>query len=137
MLLRMAAPSPDQTQGHVLAVDDCPTTRELLRASLARYGYAVHAVDSGWAALEAVEHSTYDAVILDVELPGMDGMAVGRALRSAPRTASALIAMHSSVDEASVREGFAQYDAFLPKAGSPLELGERVDRLVRKRRAGG
>ena len=121
----------------MLAVDDDPTTRELLRASLEHYGYAVQAVDSGWAALDAAEHTSFDAVILDVEMPGMDGMAVGRALRSDPRTAAAVIAMHSSVDEASVRLGFTQYDAFLPKPGSALDLGERVDRLVRSRRASG
>ena len=45
--------------------------------------------------------------------------------------------MHSSLDEASVREGFTQYDAFLPKPGSPLDLGEHVDRLVRGRRQAG
>ena len=124
----------DLTQGHVLAVDDCPTMRELLRASLERLGYSVQAVDCGGAALNAAEHTSFDAVILDVELPGMDGMAVGRALRNHPGTASAIIAMHSSVDEATVRAGFTQYDDFLPKPGSPMDLGERVDRLVRSRR---
>ena len=124
-------------KGRVLAVDDCPTTRELLRASLEHFGYDVQAVDSGWAALEAAEQSTFDAVILDVEMPDMDGMAVGRALRNDPRTASAVIAMHSSLDEASVRQGFTQYDAFLPKPGNPFDLGEQVDRLVRGRRQAG
>lgn len=136
-LQRMPALPSDLPTGHVLAVDDCPATRELLRASLERYGYAVQAVDSGWAALDAAEHTSFDAVILDVEMPGMDGMAVGRALRDDPRTASAVIAMHSSMDESSVREGFALYDAFLPKPGCPLDLGERVDRLVRSRRLSG
>ena len=132
------SPLPSELpKGRVLAVDDCPTTRELLRASLERYGYDVQAVDSGWAALEAAEQSDFDAVILDVEMPDMDGMAVGRALRSSPRTASAVIAMHSSVEEASVREGFTQYDAFLPKDGSLLDLAERVDGLVRSRRKAG
>ena len=130
----MSSPGAVKPKGHVLAVDDCPTTRELLRVSLEHFGYAVQAVDSGWAALEAVEHADFDAVILDVEMPGMDGMAVGRALRNDPRTASAVIAMHSSVDEASVRAGFTQYDAFLPKPGSTLDMGEGVDRLVRSRR---
>jgi hypothetical protein len=48
--------------------------------------------------------------------------------------AQALIAMHSSVDEAQVRQGFSAYDAFLPKPGSPLALGEQVDRLLSSRR---
>ena len=118
----------------MLAVDDCATTREILRASIESFGYSVQAVDSGWAALEAVSQASFDAVVLDVEMPGLDGMAVGRALRSDPRTASAMIAMHSSVDEAAVRAGFSQYDAFVPKDCSPRALGERVDGLIRGRR---
>jgi len=106
-----------------------------MRASLERMGYRVQAVDSGWAALEAVERDAFDAIVLDVEMPGLDGMAVGRALRRDPRTASAVIAMHTSVDEASVRAGFSHYDAFVPKSGSPLALGERVDGLLRSRRS--
>ena len=133
----MNTPRAVAPKGHVLAVDDCPTTRELLRASLEHFGYEVQAVDSGWAALEAVEHADFDAVILDVEMPGMDGMAVGRALRSGSRTSAALIAMHSSVDEAAVRAGFSGYDAFLPKPGSPLAVGAQMDRLLSSRRGAG
>lgn len=121
-------------KGRVLAVDDCPAQRELMRASLERMGYDVQAVDSGWAALEAVDHGRFDAFVLDVEMPGMDGMALARALRDDPKTADTAIAMHSSVAESDVRAGFDQYDAFVPKAGSPLVLGERVDALIRRRR---
>lgn len=131
----MLTPPEHATRGHVLAVDDCATTRELVRASLELYGYSVQAVDSGWAALEAVEHDTFDAFVLDVEMPGMDGMAVGRALRGDPRLAAAMIAMHSSLSESDVRSGFAQYDAFVPKSASPLALGQHVDNLLKSRRA--
>lgn len=121
-------------QGSVLAVDDCPATREVMRASLEHLGYHVHAVDSGFAALEAVDQAAFDAIVLDVEMPGMDGREVGHALRQHPRAAQAVIAMHSSVDEAAVRAGFAAYDAFVPKADNPRALGECVDRLIRRRR---
>jgi two-component system sensor histidine kinase BarA len=130
----MEEPDVQSSKGRVLAVDDCPAQRELMRASLERLGYDVQAVDSGWAALEAVGQGTFDAFVLDVEMPGMDGMALGRALRQDPKTASTAIAMHSSVDESAVRAGFDQYDAFVPKAESPRELGERVDSLLRGRR---
>jgi CheY-like chemotaxis protein len=120
-------------KGHVLAVDDCVAMLEVMRASLEAFGYSVQAVDSGWAALEAARHACFDAIVLDVEMPGLDGMAVGRALRNDPRTASSMIAMHSSVDEDSVRAGFDQYDAYVAKASSPRALGERVDRLIRSR----
>ena len=122
------------SKGLVLAVDDCAATREIMRASLESFGYSVQAVDSGWAALEAVGQASFDAIVLDVEMPGLDGMAVGRALRSDPKTASAMIAMHSSVDEEAVRTGFSEYDAFVPKSCSPRALGERVDGLIRSRR---
>jgi len=124
----------DHPTARVLAVDDCAVTREIVRASLESMGYSVQAVDSGWAALEATGCASFDAIVLDVEMPGLDGMALGRALRSDPKTASALIAMHSSVDEESVRAGFSQYDAFVPKAGSLHALAERLDRLIRSRR---
>lgn len=108
--------------------------RALMTASLEALGYSVQAVDSGWAALEAVDQQNFDAIVLDVEMPGMDGLALGRALRQDPRHSGAKLAMHSSLDEESVRAGFAQYDAFVPKDGSPRTLGERVDRLIREPR---
>ena len=118
----------------MLAVDDCPTTREILRASIESFGYSVQAVDSGWAALEAVSQASFDAVVLDVEMPGLDGMAVGRALRNTPCTATSAIAMHSSVAESEVRAGFDDYDLYVPKSADVRSLGEQVDRLVRSRR---
>lgn len=130
----MPVPVDHFCRGHVLAVDDCAVTREILRASLESLGYRVEAVGSGWAALEAVGQATYDAVVLDVEMPGLDGTAVGRALRDDPKTAQTMIAMHSSVEEAAVRLRFNQYDAFVPKADSPMALGERLDRMMRGRR---
>jgi CheY-like chemotaxis protein len=129
----MPASSARPAKGHVLAVDDCAVTRELVCASLESMGYDVQGVDSGWAALQAVEQGDFDAIVLDVEMPGMDGMAVGRALRHNPRTASAVIAMHTSVDETAVRAGFSHYDLFVPKSSSPTDLGEHVHGLLRSR----
>lgn len=116
-----------------MAVDDCEAMRDILRAALEALGYSVQAVDSGAAALEAAGQDAFDAIVLDVEMPGLDGMAVGRALRSNPKTATTTIAMHSSIAEADVRAGFSQYDAFVPKPCSPLALGQRVDGLIRSR----
>jgi two-component system OmpR family response regulator len=120
--------------GSVLAVDDCPTMREIVRASLEGRGYRVRAVDSGRAALDAAAEFRYDAVVLDVEMPGLDGLAVGRALRDDPRARATVIAMHSSVAEAEVRAGFDGYDVYVPKSADVFSLGDQVDRLVRRRR---
>jgi CheY-like chemotaxis protein len=131
----MSSPEDRDSIGNVLAVDDCPAMREIVRASLECRGYSVHAVDSGWAALDAATEVCFDVIVLDVEMPGLDGMAVGRALRSAPQTSAAAIAMHSSITEAEVRTGFSEYDVYIPKSADPRSLGEQVDRLVRMRRA--
>jgi CheY-like chemotaxis protein len=110
----------------------------LVQASLERLGHSVHAVDSGVAAIAAASLESFDLVILDVDMPGLNGLAVGRALRENPQTRAAMIAMHTSLDENEVRCGFDGYDMFLAKPCCPLQLGERVDQLLqgaRNRRA--
>jgi len=126
-----------QPRGRVLAVDDSSVTRELVTAALEAIGYSVHAVDDGVAALSAARKERFDAVILDVEMPGIDGFAVGRALRDDPKTCSAMIAMHTSLDEASVREGFMDYDVFVPKPFDAGLLQRCVTQMVREGRRRG
>lgn len=121
----------------VLAVDDCPATREIMRAVLEHQGFQVQAVDSGDAALAALRQFRFDVIVLDVEMPGMDGPSLARALRSAPDTANAAITMHSSVAEDELRRRFDAYDAYVRKGPDTLALGEQVDRLARSRRRAG
>ena len=123
------------SRGRVLAVDDSYVMRELVTLSLEAAGYSVEAVASGDAALVAAAREEFDAFILDVDMPGMDGLAVGRALRKDPRTRSSMIAMHTSLDEADVRTGFDGYNAYLRKPFDARRLGECVDRMLRDRRA--
>lgn len=121
-------------RGRILAVDDSPVVRVLVTASLEALGYVVEAVGSGVAAIEASKHEAFDAVVLDVDMPGMDGLAVGRALRSDPKTCDSKIAMHTSVDEAVVRTGFDAYDIFVSKSCSARSLGESVDLMIQTHR---
>jgi two-component system sensor histidine kinase BarA len=118
------------SRGRVLTVDDSAEMRVLVTASLEARGYSVAAVDSGYAALEATRHERFDAVILDVDMPGMDGLTLGRVLRGNPKTCSSRIAMHTSMDESVVRSIFDDYDAFLPKPCGARMLGECIDRLL-------
>ena len=127
-------PSPSHSRGRVLAVDDSSVIRELLIASLEAAGYSVEAVANGQAALAAASRESFDAVILDVDMPGIDGLAVGRALRRDPHTRLAMIAMHTSLAEADVRSGFDDYDVFLPKPCNAGLLGQCVDQMIRNRR---
>ena len=123
------------SRGRVLTVDDSAEMRVLVTASLEARGYSVEAVDSGYAALEATRLENFDAVILDVDMPGMDGLELGRALRKDPRTRASRIAMHTSMDESVVRSIFDGYDVFLPKPCEARLLGECIDRLVAQPRS--
>ncbi|MGC8915747.1 MAG: sigma-54-dependent transcriptional regulator [Thermoanaerobaculum sp.] len=106
----------------VLVVDDEPGIRELLSQILADEGFAVTVVASGEEALAAVSREVFDLVLLDVRLPGMDGLEVLRQLKAAGKTLPVvMISGHATVEQAAqaVREGAAD---FLEK---PLGL-ERV-----------
>ena len=131
----MPTSNASPSRGRVLAVDDSTVMRELVTLSLEAAGYSVEAVASGDAALVAAAREVFDAFILDVDMPGMDGLAVGRALRRDPRTRSSMIAMHTSLDEADVRTGFDGYNAYLRKPFDARRLGECVERMMRDRRA--
>jgi CheY-like chemotaxis protein len=133
----MPSSNTSSPRARVLAVDDSYVMRELVTLSLEAAGYSVEAVASGDAALDAAAREQFDAFILDVDMPGMDGLAVGRALRENPRTRSSMIAMHTSLDEADVRTGFDGYNAYLRKPFDARRLGECVDRMMRDRRARG
>lgn len=119
----------------ILAVDDSPLAQLLVAAVLEERGFSVQSVESGLAALEASRREEFDAVILDVDMPGgLDGLAVGRALRNDPKTRGWPIAMHTSRSEHDVRSGFRDYDVFLPKPCELRALGDAIEQLVRAKR---
>ena len=67
--------------GHILVVDDEPAIVAVVRERLEREGFHVRAVASGEEALASLEADPADLVVLDVMLPGMDGLEVLRRLR--------------------------------------------------------
>jgi DNA-binding response OmpR family regulator len=67
--------------GRILIVDDDPNTLEILRRWLNREGYATVSADNGPACLEALESEPIDVIVLDVMMPGMDGLQVCERLR--------------------------------------------------------
>src|SRR5205807_834017 len=70
----------------VLVVEDDPANRVLLSRRLARAGYDSFAVGTGPEGLEAALEGEPDLLLLDVELPGLDGFEICRRLRADPRT---------------------------------------------------
>ena len=83
----MAVPPSEPAVATVLVADDSPTVRVLVRLELEAAGYAVVEAEDGRQALEAVSGGGVDVVLLDVEMPVLDGFATIDALKGDPRTA--------------------------------------------------
>lgn len=75
---------PKRVVEKILVVDDDRTTRELIRLALRSAGYAVEAAGDGAAALARIRKKKFDLVLLDVWMPGMDGLEVLARLRDEP-----------------------------------------------------
>lgn len=70
----------------ILVVEDNATNRLLASSVLEREGYRVELAESSEEALERLRTCTPDLILMDVQLPGMDGLALTRLLKSAPET---------------------------------------------------
>ncbi len=122
-------------KAHILVVDDDPRITELLRRILAYDGYSVAIAASGDEALTRTLERPPDLIILDIMLPGPDGLEVVRRLRAAGDTMPVL--MLTARDAISDRvKGFETgADDYLVKPFAPEELLARVMALLRRSQA--
>ena len=87
-----------QLQGRVLLVEDDATSREVGVALLQAMGLQVSAVENGQQAVEAVEHEHFDLVLMDLQMPVLDGIAATRAIRQRPASqALTIVALTANV----------------------------------------
>lgn len=115
-------PEPQQPTSHairVLVVDDSEIQRRLNAYSVTQLGWEVHTAADGAEAYKAIVGGGYHAVLMDCEMPVMDGFAATRAIRAHERAKGlprvVIIAVTAAADwEACIRAGM---DYFVPKSG--------------------
>jgi hypothetical protein len=116
----------------IVLADDHDLNRQLARDVLERIGFRVVEARDGAEAVEAARRERPAAAVLDIAMPGMDGLAAARALRADERTAGiplvALTALAMRRDEERVRE--AGFDAYLAKPIDRRALEETLRRLT-------
>lgn len=118
----------------ILVVEDDPDIATVIRHHLERAGHSVQQVASGRQALADVHATRPDLVVLDVMLPGMDGMLVCQALRQDAATAALPIIMLTARGEEADRVRGLELgaDDYVVKPFSPKELVARVAALLRR-----
>ncbi len=122
----------------VLFVEDDDALREVLSWHLTAAGWRVRGVCDGPSALVECERRLPDLVVLDVMLPGLDGVAVCRALRERYETAPGVLMLTARADEADVVTCLeAGADDYVVKPCRPTELVARLRALARRVARGG
>jgi two-component system response regulator MprA len=118
----------------ILVVDDDAPIRRMLDRTLAAEGYAVESAADGGSALAAVERSVPDLVVLDVAMPGLDGVAVCRRLRAKGLAVPVLMLTARDAVGARVAGPHGGADATRVKPFATEELLARVRALLRRGR---
>jgi DNA-binding response OmpR family regulator len=116
----------------ILVVDDEPNVPLVFRTALEAAGHAVTTADDGQAALDAVGQAPADLVLLDLRMPGMDGMDVLRLLRERGVTTPVVfVTAHGTVPDAVQAMKLGAID-FLAKPLDPEALRRVVDEVLRR-----
>lgn len=115
----------------ILVVDDEERIRRLIRMYLEREGYMIDEADNGIDALEMSLTNDYDLILLDLMMPGKDGIEVCRDLRE--KKATPVIILTAKGEEANRVQGFeVGTDDYIVKPFSPREVVLRVKALLRR-----
>ncbi len=119
----------------ILVVDDEEDILELVRYNLAREGYQVTGALTGEDALNKARSETFDLIVLDLMLPGIDGLEVAKRLKNSPKTEQVPIVMLSAKgEEADIVTGLELgADDYITKPFSPRVMIARVRTALRRK----
>ncbi len=121
----------NEVAAKLLIIDDDQRLQALLREYLQGRGYNVESHGSGDGAIEAVAVHAPDLIVLDIMMPGKDGLAVLRELR--PRSGTPVIMLTARGDDADRIVGLELgADDYLPKPFNPRELDARIRAILRR-----
>ena len=122
------------TKPLIIVVEDEPDIREIMLYNLRREGYEAEGFESGSEGLEAIRAKQPNLVILDLMLPGMDGLTVCQQVRAeAAIKATPIIIVSAKEEESDVVIGLGLgADDYVPKPFSPRELLARVKAVLRR-----
>ncbi|MBI4226862.1 MAG: response regulator transcription factor [Candidatus Omnitrophica bacterium] len=118
----------------ILVVEDEKNIARVVTYTLEKEGYQVSVAKDGQEALDTARRESPDLLVLDLMLPGVDGLDVCRQLRADPRTAAlSIIMLTAKTQEADRVVGLELgADDYLPKPFSPRELAARVKAVLRR-----
>jgi CheY-like chemotaxis protein len=119
----------------ILIAEDNAVNRELLRELLESHGYTVHEARDGQEALQMIEQTPPDLLLLDIGMPVLDGFAVVRKIREDPRLVSLPVVAVTAYAMQGDREKImnSKFDGYLSKPINSRSLVEELDRLLKVR----
>jgi CheY-like chemotaxis protein len=118
----------------ILVVEDNPMNMELFKDLLEVQGYEVHEATNGQEALDQVKSNEFDLILMDVQLPGMDGLTATKIIREDPKNKDipiiALTSYAMKGDEERMKEGGC--NAYIAKPIDTKEFPRIVARFLNK-----
>ncbi len=124
-----------EPQGRILVVDDDSALRRVLGTTLRAFGFAAKSEPSGEDALEILRREEFDVVLLDINMPGMGGIAACRAIRQLVPSLNILMLTVQDQQEKKVEALDAGADDYITKPFEAKELAARIRSAVRRSHA--
>ncbi len=117
---------------NILIIEDDSTTAEFVAGAFRQAGYSTEHVSDGETGLAAILHGPYDAAVVDIMLPKLDGLEIIRRLRTAGKALPVIVLSARGSVDAKIRGLEAGGDDYLSKPFSVAELVARVQALLRR-----
>jgi two-component system phosphate regulon response regulator OmpR len=127
------SPPPDSRADRIVVVDDDARIRDLLRRYLAQEGFEVFVAEDGKALTRLLQRDSVDLIVLDLMMPGEDGLSICRRLRGASDRTPIIMLTAKSEDVDRIIGLEIGADDYLAKPFNPRELLARIHAVLRRR----